>query len=66
MSDKLWFWRCEGTVYGPVDELAFEKRIESGRIVRGDPIRLGTGGSWQRIENHARWLECLELSLIHI
>jgi len=59
MSEKLWYWRREGTVYGPVDEEAFEARIETGRVGRGDPVRAGTSGPWQRLEACPRW----ELSL---
>jgi len=60
MSEKLWYWRREGTVYGPVDEDAFQERIETGQVGRGDPVRSGRGSSWQRLEADPRWEGVLE------
>ncbi|MBM66553.1 MAG: hypothetical protein CMH55_10000 [Myxococcales bacterium] len=60
MSDDLWYWRREGTVYGPVDTEAFEERIETGQVGRGDPVRSGSGAPWQRLEHYPEWEAVLE------
>jgi hypothetical protein len=61
MTDETsWFWRCEGAVYGPLNEARFEQRIRTGAIVAGTSVRRASEPRWKPIEAVEIWAAVLE------
>ena len=54
VPEQGWFWRKDGTVYGPVPEPVLRTRILDGEITRGMLVRLDQG-AWVSVQEVEDW-----------
>ena len=54
VAEKGWFWRKQGSVFGPVTEEVLRARILDGEVTRGMPVR-HDDGDWIPVEKIEDW-----------
>jgi hypothetical protein len=54
VAEKGWFWRKQGSVFGPVTEDVLRARILDGDVTRGMPVRCDDG-DWIPVERVEDW-----------
>lgn len=54
VAEKGWFWRKQGSVFGPVTEDVLRARILDGDVTRGMPVRCDDG-DWVPVERVEDW-----------
>jgi len=54
VAEKGWFWRKQGSVFGPVTEEVLRSRILDGEVTRGMPVRCDDG-DWMPVERVEDW-----------
>jgi hypothetical protein len=54
VAEKGWFWRKQGSVFGPVTEVVLRARILDGDVTRGMPVRCDDG-DWIPVERVEDW-----------
>ena len=54
VAEKGWFWRKQGSVFGPVTEDVLRARILDGDVTRGMPVRQDDG-QWIPVEQVEDW-----------
>jgi hypothetical protein len=54
VAEKGWFWRKQGSVFGPVTEEILRVRILDGEVTRGMPVREDEG-QWMPVEQVEDW-----------